>query len=612
MSKKSFNKKCRFESMMKFLHPIRFFYNPFFLILLIFYISSCQFQPNIYQQSYPIIPVTNEGLIITEIGIDTNDFVWIEIYNPSSVSHNLSNYNLYCYSAYRLNTENVSLPSKKFILSNRVIDTGGFVILRASSNNDQSTGSSDEFFVNKLENDIISFPHTREDGTFFFQLESNNITYDFVQSGTFVKPTTGQFVDHAPLLSITSSDDYDRSVARREAFFDSDTAYDWSLVDVITPGIPNDVTNATDTDRDGIPDANEMPGSTFFGMPLYEWGARVDKRDIFVYVNYMNMNDKGVIPQKGALDKVAAAFSDKNIQIHFDVGDIFDQNPGTDPKDYDLSDDSHAVPHTSNIGGSGFGVVYNYEDDYMPIDKRQIFYYALFADTYGNIESFNRVLGIASIRGRHLIMSLGSFFTDESPSNFFINYQAATIMHELGHNFSLLHGGNEGQNYKPNYFSVMNYLYNFEGIPPVGKPGDRYYRQIHYNTNEINLFTLSNGPYSDSYRIDYSDGVGIELNESNLNETMGIGRGLGAIDWNTNGITTNSNFSFNINPDDNNTLTTLSDYDDWDNLYFIFYPNLWGNRLSSLSETNVSAFRASLLDRKDDSLWPTPCRFPIE
>lgn len=37
------------------------------------------------------------------------------------------------------------------------------------------------------------------------------------------------------------------------------------------------------------------------------------------------------------------------------------------------------------------------------------------------------------------------------------NHDGGTIMHELGHNLDLQHGGNEGNNCKPNYVSVMNY-----------------------------------------------------------------------------------------------------------------------------------------------------------
>ncbi|MFE2322416.1 CARDB domain-containing protein [Streptomyces sp. NPDC059385] len=72
--------------------------------------------------------------------------------------------------------------------------------------------------------------------------------------------------------------------------------------------------------------------------------------------------------------------------------------------------------------------------------------------------------------------------------------RAAGLMHELGHNLGLDHGGNEKHNCKPNYVSVMNYNLN-TGVPrkgggviidfsparitmdglPIGRPGDADY-----------------------------------------------------------------------------------------------------------------------------------------
>jgi hypothetical protein len=40
-------------------------------------------------------------------------------------------------------------------------------------------------------------------------------------------------------------------------------------------------------------------------------------------------------------------------------------------------------------------------------------------------------------------------------------YQAGTVMHELGHNLGLRHGGSDHGQFKPNYLSVMNYDFQF-------------------------------------------------------------------------------------------------------------------------------------------------------
>jgi hypothetical protein len=42
--------------------------------------------------------------------------------------------------------------------------------------------------------------------------------------------------------------------------------------------------------------------------------------------------------------------------------------------------------------------------------------------------------------------------------------QTGTFMHELGHTLGLLHGGEDSINFKPNYPSVMNYLFQFPGV----------------------------------------------------------------------------------------------------------------------------------------------------
>jgi hypothetical protein len=49
--------------------------------------------------------------------------------------------------------------------------------------------------------------------------------------------------------------------------------------------------------------------------------------------------------------------------------------------------------------------------------------------------------------------------------------QAGTFMHELGHMLGLGHGGNDPVNLKPNYLSVMNYAFQFSGIPDAGGAG---------------------------------------------------------------------------------------------------------------------------------------------
>jgi hypothetical protein len=136
---------------------------------------------------------------------------------------------------------------------------------------------------------------------------------------------------------------------------------------------------------------------------------------------------------------------------------------------------------------------------------------------------------------------------------------ANTIMHELGHNLNLQHGGNESCNWKPNYNSVMNYRFQFQGVDTNGDAVG--------GSGELNV-------------LDYSRGTRISLNENNLNESAGV-NGTTPIDWDFNGTIQNG-IVYDLNrtsstPNastgvDNSscaaTLTTLNDYADWAHILF--------------------------------------------
>ena len=116
-----------------------------------------------------------------------------------------------------------------------------------------------------------------------------------------------------------------------------------------------------------------------------------------------------------------------------------------------------------------------------------------------------------------------------------------TIMHELGHNLGLHHGGNVDTNYKPNYNSVMNYLFQFAGVD-----------------TDCNA--------SGDHKLDYSTGGRPTLVESALNEFNGVcGPGTVGLDWNGDVIGETS-VAVDINGD--GLLGTLTDFNDWSHLSF--------------------------------------------
>ena len=174
--------------------------------------------------------------------------------------------------------------------------------------------------------------------------------------------------------------------------------------------------------------------------------------------------------------------------------------------------------------------------------------------------------GLSEIPGNDSIVTIGSW--GNLPEQMIVNWQAATIMHELGHNFGLDHGGYHSSNYKANYVSSMNYLYQLNGLD-TDRNGDVFYFEmgsLHAGFSSV----LDTPHYSSSFEIGFSRGSSIPLNESSVSEQNGIG-GV-PIDFNGNGVMDSTLVSVNIQPPHYNTSSTdyHRDFDDWANLKFSF------------------------------------------
>ena len=81
--------------------------------------------------------------------------------------------------------------------------------------------------------------------------------------------------------------------------------------------------------------------------------------------------------------------------------------------------------------------------------------------------------GVADFPGGDVLVALGAFEDEQKLPVGTTFMQGSTLMHELGHNFELTHAGLQSldpaiprePNCKPQYLSVMNYLYQLRGLP---------------------------------------------------------------------------------------------------------------------------------------------------
>jgi len=202
--------------------------------------------------------------------------------------------------------------------------------------------------------------------------------------------------------------------------------------------------------------------------------------------------------------------------------------------------------------------------------RTQIFRYVLFA--HGETAEPG-TLGTGEIGGNDLVVTVG----DKSDALFRVLaglgnaapvqdarrlVEAATLMHEFGHNLNLLHGGGDRVNCKPNYLSVVNYT----------------------------LATLNNDP---TRPLDYSRAKLPTLNETSLSEPAGVGgpagriivygltgptlnaAATGPVDWDADGVADDNNVPADINFATNSGCDaspgeSLEGFNDWANISFTF------------------------------------------
>lgn len=571
------------------------------------------------------VEVSNKTLVINEVGGSpaTNGMRWFELYNPNSAAINLSNYQVITYGSDRSSGSHVKTQDLvTFDLPDAEINAGGYLIVSAQSVYADLENSVQRIYLKQGN----IYPYWDNEGQLDLVQKSSQKTADFVSWGkNDYTPTTAESWSGSPVsgsnMNISIASGIARSLdATTGSPADTNSAADWQE-GASTLAAPNDYCgDPTDADNDMIPDCNEQPGTTLAGMPLYEWGARAGTPDIFIEVDYIDATnggtreaDEGVIPHQAALQKVVDAFAKQNIAVHFDVGDLFAEAQG---QGMNLGG-GNQVPFQPWIKmqtgtaplPEGQYDMRDYKRDHFDYSRLFLFHYLVYGFSQEAGEKSGSS-GFAETDGNDVLVTFGSMGlttkasssrSAEENTNRLVNTQAVTVMHELGHNLGLSHGGMDDKvNYKTNYLSIMNYLYQIGGLPnPDENPGDRYYYRMEGKCNISSRSKLTDGYYTDNFRMDYSHGQASDINPKNVSEADGLGGGS-PIDYDCDGVIgdkTGINIfalgSSTYEPED--ATDTWTDHNDWADIKINFLDSTISagsgdtRSLRNISDTSITS-----------------------
>lgn len=326
---------------------------------------------------------------------------------------------------------------------------------------------------------------------------------------------------------------------------------------------------ALDSDGDGLPDQWEREGVRVGGvfLDLPAMGADPLHKDIFVQVDYMVAADHTHKPKQESLKHIVASFAAApvsnpdgrgGISIHIDAGAT---SPMSGTREWGSLSRAKEVPHADNFGALNaegdlnFAAVDQLKRANLPPERLGVFRYCLYIHSMTGLGTTS---GIArDIPGDDFIVSLGGWSADEGT----VLEQTGTFIHELGHTLGLRHGGPDHVGYKPNFFSVMNYLYQTNGLRRNGRDGLMDYSRVAVPAlDERNLDENAGIPGAPT-------GFGTRWFVRRNGEQVGqvVDRGDQPVDWNGDGV-----FSAGVSHDlnDDGALAVLSTQNDWASIVY--------------------------------------------
>lgn len=364
-----------------------------------------------------------------------------------------------------------------------------------------------------------------------------------------------------------------------------------------------------DTDCDGLPDDWEINGIPYIksdGSTGYYLlpGANPFQKDIYIEIDAM----VGRVPTPNALLRVKNAFNQAGISLHI-LGGSGNGSDITSVDEVDLTLADYFDPANPSVSPFAYfqydkSIHFGFDTPAERGDtanwpaikqaKAKAFRYCIFANS---CSADGRTIGLSEATlCNDFMVTLGQIHSTSPSVQKLEDYQAATFMHELGHSLGLSHGGGDGDddrwNYKPNYFSVMNYSWCAPTIYlPSGGTPERSFSGYFPRFSQGALPALNENQLSESegihgltslVSVPYSIPTGTTNCTSHLacaqlptEQCQRVAPFVGPVDWNNDcnpqspGVVQG-----NINAIGLSGATTqmdvLTDHDDWNNLLFSF------------------------------------------
>jgi hypothetical protein len=245
-----------------------------------------------------------------------------------------------------------------------------------------------------------------------------------------------------------------------------------------------------DRDGDGLPDRWEREGVTLDGgagprfVDLPAMGADPTRPDVFLQIDWMADAEHDQRPDPEALRRVVEAFAASpyrsptgsvGIALHVDAGP--DSRLSIGGGRWGDLGRARPVPWQDQLGSyatgaydwSAFERLKTVPGGFADTGRGAVFHYAVFGHYHDrDSPSGSGASGISrGVGGTDLLITLGNFTRGVGS----VQEQAGTLMHELGHNLGLRHGGCDDTNFKEGYASVMNYAFQMDGLVRGGRRG---------------------------------------------------------------------------------------------------------------------------------------------